>query len=41
MTSSEEFNIVIVSDLHLGEGRDSRTDMFNLKEHFLYAYMQA
>lgn len=36
MAISEEFNIAIVSDLHLSEGRDPRTKKFNRNEDFFF-----
>lgn len=36
MTRSDEFNIVIISDLHLSEGRDTKTRKFSLNEDFFF-----
>jgi UDP-2,3-diacylglucosamine pyrophosphatase LpxH len=36
MSRSDEFNIVIISDLHLSEGRNPATKRFNLNEDFFF-----
>ena len=36
MARSDEFNIVIISDLHLSEGRDPKTRKFNRNEDFFF-----
>jgi UDP-2,3-diacylglucosamine pyrophosphatase LpxH len=36
MFRSDEFNIVIISDLHLSEGRNPATKKFNLNEDFFF-----
>jgi len=36
MSLSDEFNIVIISDLHLSEGRNPVTKKFNLNEDFFF-----
>jgi UDP-2,3-diacylglucosamine pyrophosphatase LpxH len=36
MAHSEEFDLVIVSDLHLGEGRNPTTKKFSLNEDFFF-----
>ena len=36
MSRSDEFSIVIISDLHLSEGRNPVTKKFNLNEDFFF-----
>jgi hypothetical protein len=36
MTRSDEFDLVIISDLHLSEGRNPATKRFNLNEDFFF-----
>ena len=36
MASGEDFNIAIISDLHMSQGRDPKTRKFDLKEDFFF-----